>query len=486
MGALVIGQFGALLLSFLIPIILAHLLTNDDFGLYAQFNLIVGFCVTFFSLGISSELYFFYPKAHSGKRKILIIQSFLILLILGLFTFFLFFIPLLRKLVITSDSLDKNFIYLALSVLFSLPTVIISVLYVLRHDNKTSSLYLPLSTILRVVLIFAWYFYNPSIESIFYALLTSYILLFLYTLYYIYISQKKIRVKNIFIFNLIKKQLSYSLPLGISNSTRILSLQLDKLILISFVSPSAYAIYAISSYGVPGLNQLYLSISQVYVPRMSKAYHEANIDEVKNLYRSMVLKTLSYTIPVVLIVIVFSPVIVPFIFSDKYVGSVPYFQIYLLTFVFVSMGNGLVLRATGRTKKSLYAYLYSLIFIIPVTYFGIKWYGLNGAIVSALISNILPRIFLTWYDKNVLGVPLSHIFPWKSIFKIILISSLVIIPFFLAEYFFALSIIIIVPLVLIYAILVFLIEAHYKVFLISKADIWMYVQRFLLRRNFNV
>lgn len=478
MGALVVGQFSSLVLSFSVPMILAHLLSNENFGLYAQFNLITGFAMSFLSLGVSSELYFFYPRSNSQQRKIIISQSFLILLVLGVISVILFLIPSIRALLVTSEQLESNYKYLLFAILFAIPTVIISTLPVLNHDNRTSAIYLPASTLVRVILIFLFYWHSPTIESIFFALLTNYFLVFLFVVYYVFREVKKEEGGKLFDFTFFKKQLSYAMPLGFANSARIFAQQLDKLILLSFVSPASYAIYSIASYGVPGLNQLYLSITQVYIPRMSSAFHDSNIQQVKELYKSMVSKTLSYTIPLVLIVVVFAPVIVPFLFSEKYVESIPYFQIYLFTFIFSAMGNGLVLRSTGETRKSLYAYLYSLIFIIPFTYFAIKFYGLNGAIISAFISSVLPRFFLTGFDLAVLRISISEIFPWKDIAKIVSISLLFSLPFVAITQLFTLNILLSILSIIVYIISVFLIEANYNVFIITKKELVGYFNRY--------
>ena len=109
---------------------------------------------------------------------------------------------------------------------------------------------------------------------------------------------------------------------------------------------------------------------------MSVAYKEKNLDGLIGLYHSMVLKTLSYTIPMIFIIMLFADPIIPFLFSDKYVDSIPYFQIYLLTFIVQSVGCGNILRATGETKYSLRAYIYTAIVMIPFTYFAIKYFYL--------------------------------------------------------------------------------------------------------------
>lgn len=470
MGALVIGQFSALLLSFLVPMILAHLLSNQDFGLYSQFNLILGFSLSFFSFGISSELYFFYPNSNYKQRRIVVFQSFIMLLILGLLTLAIFFIPSFRALFITNQELESRNLYLIFGIFFSIPTVIISNLYVVKHDNKTSALYLPFSTLFRVSLIFLFYWYSPTIDSIFFALLVNYALLFFYVFFYVL---KEVDIKcnfNLWDYRILKKQLSYSFPLGIGNSSLVIAQQIDKLILLSFVAPATYGIYAIAFYGVPGLTQLYLSISQVYIPRMAVAFGDSHIELALNLYKSLILKTLSYTIPIIFIIALFSPVIVPFLFSFKYIESVPYFQLYLLTFIFSAMGNGISLRASGKTKRTLNAYLYSLIPIIPFSFFAIKFYGLHGAIGSAILSSILPRVLLTRYDLGVFNCKLNEIFPWKEIGKITLIASLILIPFYFLFQYFTIGIVLSTICISFYLLLVVIIEIHFDLFIISKKE----------------
>jgi O-antigen/teichoic acid export membrane protein len=208
---------------------------------------------------------------------------------------------------------------------------------------------------------------------------------------------------------------------------------------------------------------------------MTAAFVESNVKLVDNLYKSMVLKTLSYTIPVILIICLFAPVIVPFLFSEKYAESVPYFQLYLFTFIFSAMGNGLALRATGQTKHSFYAYLYSLILIIPVTFFGIKYFALNGAIVSAVFSSVLPRILLTKYDISVLKCKVTDLLPLKEIGQIILISLLLIIPFGIMQYSLPLNIWIVAFCICVYIACVFAVETYFNLFVFTKTEINNYL-----------
>lgn len=479
-GSLITGQILSLLLGFILPLILVRVLTRNDYGLYAQFNVILSFCSVLFSFGLSSELYYLYPIANKREKRILIFQSLILLLIASIVATIVLNIPIIRNYLISNNSLDDGYLYLIIAIFLSVPEILITSLYVLNNDNKTSAIFLPLMTILRVALILILYWIYPKIETVFIAIILSAAIKFIYVIAYAFKVINKNSDGMLIDFKILKSQLKYSIPLGLASSVRNIVQQLDKLIVLSFVSPSVYAIYSIAFYGVPGLTQVYLSISQVYIPRMSTAYKEEKILELISLYHSMVSKTLSYTVPIILIIILFANPIIPTVFSNKYIESIPYFRIYLLTFIISSVGCGNILRATGETRRSLMAYAYTAIVMIPLTYFTIKLYYLNGAIISATISAILPKIILGFYDAKSINKSIKSLYPWRNIIKIILISLLSLIPFIIIYKYmghnnFPLSLF----WILCYLTLNFAIQIYYKVFVISWNDLLKYKSKLL-------
>lgn len=428
-GSLITGQMLSLLIGFILPLILVRVLTRNDYGLYAQFNVILSFCSVFFNFGLSSELYYSYPIARNNERRILVFQSLLMLTVMGVLSVAVLYIPAIKDYFISDQSFANSYLYLVIAIFFSISEVLITTLYVLNNDNKISATFLPLMMVFRVLLILMLYWFFPCVESVFIAIIISSFVKWLYVVKY---SLKVMNINGkgkIFDFNILKSQLKYSIPLGLGSSVSAFVQQMDKIIILSFVSPAVYAVYSIAFYGVPGLSQVYLSISRVYIPRMAVAYKECNIKNLIELYRSMVSKTLSYTIPIILIIILYANPIIPYVFSDKYVDSVPYFRIYLLTFIISSIGCGNILRATGETRRSLMAYVYTAIIMLPFTYFAIKYYYLNGAIIAATLGAILPKIILSIFDAKSIKVSVFKIYPWRNIIKISIISICCLIPF---------------------------------------------------------
>lgn len=479
-GALITGQMLSMIIGFIVPLLLVRLLSKNDYGLYAQFNTILSFCTVLFSFGLSSELYYSYPTANNEKKRILVFQSLMMLLICGLFATIILNVPIVKNHIINDNFLERSYIYLVAVIGISIPEILITSLYVVNHDNKTSAMFLPLMMIIRVTLILLFYSISPSIDSVFFAILISSLIKFVYVIAY---AGKLIRNNapgKLIDSIILKDQIRYTIPLGLASSLRVFVQQVDRLVLMSFVSPAAYAIYSIAFYGVPGLNQVYQSISQVYIPRMSTAWHNNNIDNLIALYHSMVSKTLSYTIPIILIILLFADPIIPYVFSNKYIDSVPYFRIYLLTFIVSSIGCGNILRATGETKKSLKAYVVTSVIILPLTYFLIRYFNLKGAIIAATLSAIFPKILLSIYDARAINRNVLSLFPWRNIIILTIISFICLIPFVLIYYYvghtnFWVSLI----WVCVYLMLVFVLELNYNVCAISKDDLRAFKNKIL-------
>ena len=469
---MITGQMLSMIIGFIVPLLLVRLLSKSDYGLYAQFNTILSFCTVLFSFGLSSELYYSYPTANNEKKRILIFQSLMMLFIFGLFAVIILNIPIIKNYIVDDDFLNQSYIYLVAVIGISVPEVLMTTLYVLNHDNSTSATFLPLMMIIRVGLILLFYKINPTIDSVFFAILLSSLIKFIYVIIYAGKLIKKNAPGKLTDVAILKDQIKYTIPFGLSNSLRVFVQQIDRLILISFVSSAEYAIYSIAFYGVPGLNQVYQSISQVYIPRMSTAWHNNNIDNLVALYRSMVSKTLSYTIPIILIILLYADPIIPYVFSDKYLDSIPYFRIYLLTFIVSSIGCGNILRATGKTKQSLNAYIITSVLILPLTYILIKHANLKGAIIAAIIGAIFPKILLSFYDARAIKKNILSLFPWRNIIKLVTISLISLIPFVLIYYYIGhTNFWITLVLICVYLLLVFLLELQYKVCAISKSDI---------------
>lgn len=427
------GKLITVLASFILPLFLTRYLTKSDYGIYNQFSMVVSFCTMFFSFGMASNIYYFATRINKNQYSSLILNTHLLLFFGSLISFIFITFPSFLSSILGETNIFKYKTYLYLTVLVAIPITILQPLFITRKDLNASLFFPPSEPILKVILLISASILFDGLEPLIITVFILYLFQYIFTIIYsgkLVLTSKK---NTHFSLSLLKEQVKYSLPLGLASSIKVLMQSFDKLIIIGFVSASQYATYAVAFFGIPGIVQVYGSFSQVYVVEMTKEFENYNTEKVILLYRELISKTISFTIPIVFVVCLYSEKIITFLFTDKYLDSVPYFQIYIFTLVFQVLGNGLIIRASGKTKASLYSYLFTAIIILPSTFFLVKYYSLYGAMFSAVLSITIPKILMTYFDLKIINSSLIRLFPIKDMFIIIIIGLVALLPFHLLK-----------------------------------------------------
>lgn len=470
-ASIMAGKIIALLATFAMPLFLTRFLSKYEYGIFSQFYVVVNFCSMIFTLGIHSNLYYFYPNANEQERKSLIVQTIIFLMLFTLIAIGLINIPILGKLIIGQGDLLNYVSFISLGIFFILPVIVIEPLYVAKVDNLTSVFYPPAAVLLKLVFVIGLAVYWHSLNAVLYGVLLASFSSFAFVMIYSFkgIDLKKIRA--FFNVELAKKQLSYSIPFGLTLVLNTLALQFDKIICISFLAPAAFATYSVAFYGIPGVHQVYQSLSQVYLMKMASKHHENKINEISDIYKSLVTKTYSFSIPAILIVSLYAKRIIIIFFTSNYIDAVPLFRTYIFSFLIFMLGAGLILRATDKTILSLKSYLYSSIITLPMTYFLIKHFGIWGGMTSAMLSIILPKTLQLHYEMKYLKSNFFSYFPWKKFFIIAMISLVSIIPFVILEHVVEYGNIIMVLFGTLYIIIVSILEIQYGVFVFDNISL---------------
>jgi O-antigen/teichoic acid export membrane protein len=462
---MIAGKITALLATFAVPLILTRLLSKSQYGIFAQFYVVVFFCTGVFNLSVQSNLYYFYPTANDRAKRSLIFQTLFFLMLVALLAVSLLSIPAIGKFLIGEGELIVYKNYILLGILLLMPVFIIEPLYVVKKDIFTSLIYPPAEVLLRLSLVIGLFIINPGLSSIFSGVIISATACLVFVLAY---TTKEIGIKNMGLglldAELAGKQLKYSIPFGMATSLNILFQRFDKIICISFLTPSEFAVYAISFYGIPGILQIFDSLAQVYLIQMTIKHQENKTSELGAIYKLLVTKTYSFSLPALLIVMLYTKKIITVLFTSNYIDAVPLFRAYLFSILIFMLSSGLILRATGKTNYTLRSYLYSGVVILPLTYFLIKHIGVWGAMTGALVSLSLPRFLNLAKEIKLTNSNFANFFPWKQFLQITMISCITIIPFAALEFYFSYGILATALLGIIYLLIVALLELKYDLF----------------------
>jgi O-antigen/teichoic acid export membrane protein len=469
---MIAGKITALLATFAVPLILTRLLSKSEYGVFAQFYVVVFFCTGVFNLSMQSNLYFFYPTVNDQVRKTIVFQTLIFLVLVAILAVSLMGIPEIGKFIIGEGDLINYKSYVLWGIVLLMPVYILEPLYVVKKDLYTSLIYPPAEVLLRLSLVIGLFIIKPGLHSVFSGIIIAASVCLVFILSYTFreIGIKNIN-KSILNLELAGKQLKYSIPFGIASSMNILFQRFDKIICISFLTSSEFAIYAISFYGIPGIMQVFDSLAQVYLIQMTIKHQENKTNELNGIYKTLVTKTYSFSLPAMLIVMLYSKKIIQFLFTSNYLDAVPLFRVYLISVLVFMLSSGLILRATGKTNYTLRSYSISGAFVLPLTYFLIKFLGMWGAMTGALISISLPRFLNLAAEIKLLKCNFFNFFPWKNFAQITLISFISIIPFLAVEYYFDYGIFVTFMLGILYIIIVSLLELRYDLFPMDSSTI---------------
>ena len=249
---------------------------------------------------------------------------------------------------------------------------------------------------------------------------------------------------------------------------------------IKSLSTELYASYALAFFGIPGIQQIYTSISNVYLIEMTKAFKQDDRPKALLYFRELTTKTFALTVPVVLITCLYAREIIVFLFTERYLDVVPLFRIYIFSIIVLMLGTSLVIRASGQTKYTFYSYFIPAFITLPGTYFAMKYYGVYGGVFSSLLAQVLPRIFQSAWEIRLLRTNLRHYLPWKNFGKNILISVIVLLPFYFLHRFVRFNVFISGLFAGLYLSIVLFFQLKYEVAMINRNTVIKILERFRL------
>ena len=407
---LTIGRVLSMLVVFAMPLIMTRVLSQSDYGVFSQYFTLYTALNIIFALGFHSNLFYFYPTADEKGKDEYVSNTFFLLISMSVIAVILLTIPISKKLIFGDSSLSEYSGFVILSIALAIPMNIVSPLLTVREDRLGAIIYPCAAALLRVGVVTIAALIKNDLSIVFKALVFYQSLILLWISYYTF-KKHKIHLNK----NKALLQLQYSIPFGLTVALQIISNYYDKIISIRYLDSVQYAIYSAAFFSIPGINQIYDSLCQVNIVNMTRCYQEGSIQQVRELYKEFVVKTLSFSTPVILAVSLFSEEIISFLYPSGYIQSAVYFRIYSLTFLISMLGAGTILRAIGKTQYSLLSFFSSVVIGLPLTYYLIKLYSINGAIIGAVINLVLPRLFQMVFEAKHTNSKIVDYLAWGKI-----------------------------------------------------------------------
>src|SRR5260370_2029136 len=218
---------------------------------------------------------------------------------------------------------------------------------------------------------------------------------------------------------MLRRQLSYALPLGIAGLLYALQIDLHNYFVSNRFGPAIFAIYAVGTAQLPLVSMLQEAASSVIIPRISVLQRKGDIHEIIRQMARAMRKLAAAYLPIYAVLLVLGREFIRFLFTDQYVDSWPVFAVNLTLLPLSIVLYDRLCRAFAEQRYFLIRLRVVLVLvIIPLLWFGMAYFGMVGAISAVVAASLAERSVLSIRFGSVLGVTGKDVVLLKDIAKL--------------------------------------------------------------------
>lgn len=426
-----------------LPLLLVRRLSISDFGLYKQSFLVVTTAIMILPLGFAMTAYYFLPR-EKEKQGAVIFNILLFNLIMGGIALFvlIFFPEFLAKILISEEAaIQEPHVrgqilefapLIGIVIFFWLFSSFIEAIALAIQETKQATVFIIFAQFTRAVLLLSAAIFIGTVQSLLYAALiqgvSQTIILFVYL-------QKRFRgFWYQFDFSMLRRQVLYSLPYGISGLIWIVQTDMHNYFVSHNFGQRDFAIYAVGVFQLPLVGIIADSVASVMLPRVNYLQSIDDRREIIRLVTSAMRRQAIIFFPFYAVLLVLGKEFIVALFTAKFLESVPIFLINITLLVFAIAPIDSVNRAypeLGRFNTKMRVVFFFV--LIGGLWFAIHIGDLRAVIAVTVGVYIIETLISSTKVAIRLGVKRSDAPLLKDIGKIVLATAIAAIATYVAK-----------------------------------------------------
>ena len=211
-------------------------------------------------------------------------------------------------------------------------------------------------------------------------------------------------------------QLSFALPIALSNSIDLISRWLDKFVISIFLGAEQLGVFYVGAIEIPFVSVFVATVYSVIAPSLNSYQHDENYEKFVKLITQTLKFTAKFIWPLCAYLFVFADHLIPLVFTGHYDGAVAPFRIYLSLMPVRIFLFGVIIIALGQPRIVLWAALGSLIVNLVLNIILIIYIGFLGPAIATVVSTYLQVIGLLWFILKHLKIRIEELIPFKTLF----------------------------------------------------------------------
>jgi len=214
----------------------------------------------------------------------------------------------------------------------------------------------------------------------------------------------------------LRRQLAYSIPLGLGALAGTTSRSLDQVAVSSLCPRETFAVFVNGAMEIPLIRVVTGAVMSVLIVDFTRLHRERRLNELVALMHRAMTKCALILIPAMAFLLCMAPELMRILYGRGYEGSAGPFRIYLLMLPMRTLTFGAVLMATGHSRCVAYQATLGLLSKLVLIWFAVKALGPNGAAGSSVVVLYCVSLpYLLVVLTRILQVPLWGLFPWRDL-----------------------------------------------------------------------
>ncbi|HUK17475.1 MAG TPA: oligosaccharide flippase family protein [Bryobacteraceae bacterium] len=412
----------AFIFSLALPMLLVRRLDQAQFGIYKQLFLVIGTSVTVLPLGFAMSAYYFLPREPDRQREavlnILIYSIAMGILACGAFLLW----PVLLDIIFHQPGLTRYAHLIGIVILLWIVSQALEIIPIAHGEMKIASALIIGVQLTRTAIYLAAVIVFESVQALIWAAVVQGILQM--AVLWWYLESRFGGFWRRFDWSLMRSQLSYAVPLGLAGILYTVQTDLHSYFVSNRLGAVVFAVYSVGTVDLPLLTMLQEATNTVLIPRVSYLQHINDVREIVLLIARATRKLAAVYFPAYALLAVVAPDLISFVFTRRYLASVPVFRVNL-TLLLVSV---LLQDPLFRAYQSQRFFLIRLRVIlsgllVAGLYFGTSLFGTVGAISAVVLVTAVERIWTAIRFGRLLGVGRKDLVLLKDIGKLAIAAA---------------------------------------------------------------
>ena len=407
---LVLARGISALMTFCIPLVLARMLSTTEYGTYKQFVLVAQTLYMVLPFGVVQSLYYFLPRGEDRRAYLCQTHLFIgLVAATAALVLWRFGDPLAVRL--GNPGLGGLKIQLGLYAAGLLASLPFEVTFTARGRTGQAAITYVVSDFVRTAVMTIPVLLGYGMVGLATGLAAWASARWLAALLFTVRGEKG----PAFSRQTWSAQWKYALPFGTAMLVAVPQGYFHQYAVSASVSAAAFAVYSVGCFQLPLVDLLYLPTTEILMVRIGELDAENRTAEGAGVFREASSRLLMLFVPLALFLFASGNDFIPALFSDRYRSAVPIFRIAVWAIVLASFPVDGALRARKRTDFILQSYVAKAVVGVPLVLIGLKFMGIEGAIVAWLAGEAFGKALLMAQLPTALETPMRKLVPFADL-----------------------------------------------------------------------